>query len=340
MNNTRIFILMLSTALFVWGCNRCNNNAVEGIEASAEWERFDSIFYAIGKPEQLVTQLQLLQKQDSLFYSLYTGTLYNFNPKQERYNELVFKHINSAQNQAVRKRCDSVFGDFSSIYGEVDLLSKYYKLHYPKQDFPIIHTCYSGMAGLMAWHYGESDMLVDLDMYLGADFEAYPQFFPNYKFRYYTPEFLPQNIAKELIRKQYLNVEQTKPKNMLEMMLIEAAKIHDVKQLMPCRESYKLMEYTAEQWEWLQKEESNIWKYFLKEKLLFESDYNEYRPLVGEAPESKRSGVAVGAPPRIAVFAGFQILDIALKNSAFKNAKELIINKSSEEILELAKYKP
>jgi hypothetical protein len=340
MNKTRLFIVWISILGLAQSCNNCNNDAVKDIQVQVEWHRFDSLIYNINQADQLLSGLQTLETEDSLFYWLYFNKMYSFNSQDENYHKLVFQHINSAQNQAIKKRIDTMFGDFSEVYKEVELLAKYYKLRYPKQEFPTIHTCYSGIAGFMAWHYGENDMLLDLDMYLGSDFEAYPQFFPKYKFTYYDKDNIPQNIAKELIRKQYLEIEQSKPKNMLEMMLIEASKIHDVKNLMPCKEVYKIMEYSADQWEWLSREEAYIWKYFLKEDLLFESDYNEYRPLIGEAPESKRSGVAPGAPPRIAIYAGYRIIERALKEQKISNAKELLLNFSPQEILEIAKYKP
>jgi hypothetical protein len=147
-------------------------------------------------------------------------------------------------------------------------------------------------------------------------------------------------VGRELVRREFVLFEKDKPNNMLAMMLIEAAKIYELSRLMPCREEYKLFEYSKEQWEWALKEEKNIWQYLIKEELLFESEYKKYRPLIGEAPSSIRSGVADGAPPRIAIFAGYQILKKYMEETGEENSFNLLHKFSPEEILKKAKYKP
>ena len=338
MNKTRFFILLLA-ALSVVACNDCSHDSVKNIQVEVQWHRFDSSFYSINDPSNLVSQLASIQESDSFFYKLYMQKIYSF-PRDESFNRLVFKHINSAQNQAIKQRIDTLFGNFEEVYEKVELLAKYYKLRYPQHTFPQIHTCYSGFASFMAWLYQDDHLFIDLDMYLGENFEAYKQFFPNYKSKYFKKDFIAQNIGRELIRREYLELERDKPQHMLAMMLIEGAKYYDLKQLFPCRETYHIMEYSKEQWDWLLGEESNIWKYFLKENLLFESDYKEYRPLIGEAPESIRSGVAPGAPPRIASFAGYRICEIIMRDTEFATAQEMISNYTPEQILKLANYKP
>ena len=266
--NKTIFFISLLFSVGIYSCNNCNHDLIKGVNTKANWYRFDSSFYSLNETTDFADKLRAIKDDDSMFYDLYLSKLFNINTNDPKALGIIYKHINSAQNQAIRKRVDSLFGDFSKIYKEVDLLAKYFEYYYPERNFPTIHTCYSGIAGFMAWIYTDSSLLLDLDMYLGVDFEAYPQFFPAYKYAYFTQDYIAQNIGKELIRREYLVLEQNKPKNMLEMMLVEAAKVHDLKNIMPCREPYKLMEYTKEQWEWLLAEEPLIWQYFAKENLL------------------------------------------------------------------------
>ena len=342
MNNTKYIILSLVSLVifFYTGCNGCDNKAVKNIDATAQIYRFDSLFYSIDKPANLTRSLSQIKSKDPDFYNLYITKLFSMDKEGERFEEVVFSHINSSQNQEIRKRVEIEFGDFKQVQGDLDLLSKYYKLCYSKRKFPKIYTCYSGFAGFMAWLYNDSCLLVDLDMYLGDDFEAYPQFYPQFKFTYYDKDYLAQNVGKELIRTEFMALEKEKPKHMLALMLIEGAKIYELSKLMPCREVAKLFEYTPEQWEWAKREEQNIWKYMIKENLLYESNYKEYRPLVGEAPASLRTGVAQGAPPRIAIFAGYQIVKKFIEESDVADTYEMFGKYSPEDILKEAKYKP
>ncbi|MDB4347070.1 hypothetical protein OAB01_00275 [Bacteroidia bacterium] len=337
--NIPYFALLLIAVAF-FSCNDCNHKAIEEVDAHSEIYRFDSSFYGLNNPKRLVEGLKKIEEVDSNFYRLYLDKIYSINRTHPDFDQNIFRHINSAQNQEIRKRIIQEMGDFSLIRKELNILSRYYKLRYPKRIFPKINTCYSGFAGFNAWIYNDSNILVDLDMYLGSDFEAYPQFYPQFKYAYYTKDYLVQNVGRELVRREFVLFEKDKPNNMLAMMLIEAAKIYELSRLMPCREEYKLFEYSKEQWEWALKEEKNIWQYLIKEELLFESEYKKYRPLIGEAPSSIRSGVADGAPPRIAIFAGYQILKKYMEETGEENSFNLLHKFSPEEILKKAKYKP
>lgn len=326
--------------MFLSACNTCDHSKINGITDSSQVFRFDSFFYSIGSAKGLAQQLNSIEKKDSQFYNLYLNEIFSIKKSDPNFQNIVFRHINSAQNQEIRKRVDQEFTNFGEVKEDLSKLSKYYTLNYPNRKFPKINICYGGFAGFMAWLYNDSNMLVDLDMYLGADFEAYPQFYPQFKFAYFTKDYLVQNIGRELVRREFLFYEKEKPKNMLAIMLIEGAKIYELHKLMPCREESKLFEYTADQWKWALEEESSIWQYLIKEELLFESDFNQYKPLVGEAPSSLRSGVAKGAPPRIGVFAGYQIVKKVIEKEGLENAFDLFENNSPEEILKKAKYKP
>lgn len=334
------YCTLLVILITCFSCNDCNNRLIKDVKAHGELYRFDSSFYALSNPKSLMEDLGKIRTQDSLFYSIYMEKMYSMDQKNRNFDRNIFRHINSAQNQEIRKRVDQVFGDFKPIRSDLTLLSKYYKLLYPNRVFPKINTCYSGFAGFNAWLYNDSNMLVDLDMYLGSDFEAYPQFYPQFKYKYYTKDYLVQNIGRELVRREFVLFEKDKPNNMLAMMLIEAAKIYELSRLMPCREEHKLFEYSKEQWEWALREEQNIWQYLIKEELLFESDYKEYRSLIGEAPASIRSGVAEGAPPRIAIFAGYRILKKFMKETGGQSSLTVLGKVSPEEIMKKAKYKP
>lgn len=342
MNNTKYIIVgIIGLVLFLFnGCTSCSHKAIEGIESNLSIYRFDTLFYSINSPSELAPTLEKIKGQEDDFYDLYISKIYSIDPNDLNVDAVIYHHINSAQNQEIRKIISEKMGSFEMLQSELSLLSRYYQLYYPQRKFPQIYTCYSGFAGFMAWLYNDSCMLVDLDMYLGNDFEAYPQFYPQFKFQYFEKEFLAQNVCTELIRREFTNYEKDKPKHMLAFMLIEGAKIYEQSKLMPCREVSKLFEYSPSQWEWAKREERNIWQYLIKENLLYNSDYKEYRPLVGEAPASIRSGVADGAPPRIAIFAGYQIVKKFMEESQVMDAYEMFKKYGPEDILKMAKYKP
>ncbi len=341
MKYTKFFIPFVFI-LFTWvSCNDCNDNKIKDLDNTAIIFRFDSVFYKINNTQTAFNQLMEIKSMDSVFFNLYLNKVYSMNIEGDLPVELIFKHINSAQNNEIRKRVDSVFGDFSDTRKALDKLSKYYAFYYPQSKFPTIKTFYSGFAGFSAWHYDSLSMMVDLDMYLGENFSAYSLFFPQYKYSFYTPKMLPVNVAKELIRKQMESFEVEKPKNMLAYILIEGAKIYETQKLIPCTPAEDIFEYSKSQLEWNTKEESRIWQYILKEKLLYEADFKIYRPLVGEGPNTIRTGVAEGAPPRIGVWTGFKIIEsFFANNKEVANCYEMFRKYKPEDVLAMSKYKP
>jgi len=339
MYNTKYIVIVLFAIIFN-ACNDCSHSLVKNVEGTAKVVRFDSIFYAIDNPKNASQALQNIRKQDPIFFDLYANKVFDMGISDSLPVELLFYHINSMQNRELKNQVDSLFKNFEEEREALNYLSKYFKYYFPKSTFPKITTFYGGFAGFMAWLYNDSSMMVDLDMYLNADFIAYNQFFPQYKSNFFKRDMLVVNVAKELVRNEFLKFEVSKPKNMLEYIIIEGAKIYQVHQLLPCRPVYDLMEYDQDQWEWNEREEQKIWQYIVKEKLLYESDFKEYRPLVSEGPATVRSGVATGAPPRIGVWAGYQIVTDFMQNNKSISVSEMLKQYKAEDILAMSKYKP
>ena len=106
MNNTKYIIPSL-VSLFIFfnmGCNSCDNSIVKNITASAKVFRFDSMLYSINKPASLSVSLAQIKKMDPSFYSIYISKLYSMTEDDPKFEETIFNHINSAQNQEIRKR--------------------------------------------------------------------------------------------------------------------------------------------------------------------------------------------------------------------------------------------
>ncbi len=341
MNYTKFFTLFFFICFVFTSCSDCSHSKVKNIKTYAKIFRFDSIFYAINNPKTAENDLNKVKNLDPTFMKIYANQIYNMGYDTLLPVENLFMHINSAQVIETKKRADSIFVNFREVKQKLDLVSKYYKLYYPSRNFPTIKTFYGGFAGFMAWFYDSSSLMVDLDMYLGSNFEAYPTFFPQYKYTYFNPEMLPINITKEIVRREMIPFETEKPKNMLAHIILEAAKFYELTKLMPCEKKPLLFEYTEAQWNWNIKEEKMIWQYIIKEKLLYESDYKTYRALVGEGPNTTRTGVAPNAPPRIGIWTGYQIIkSFFTNNKNVTSVQEMIKNYAPEQILTMAKYKP
>jgi hypothetical protein len=96
--------------------------------------------------------------------------------------------------------------------------------------------------------------------------------------------------------------------------------------------------YSASQLQWCIDNESDIWKLFLEENLLFSSDRLAYSKYLDEAPFT--TGLANDSAPRIAIWTGWQIIKKYMDENPDITLEQLMNETDYQKILKLSKYKP
>ncbi|MDR1006642.1 MAG: hypothetical protein LBL74_07240 [Bacteroidales bacterium] len=126
-------------------------------------------------------------------------------------------------------------------------------------------------------------------------------------------------------------------------LMIESGKFNYAAQkLLGCTEQ-EVLRYTDKELQWCQKNEANIWGYFIQNKLLFEKEPIKYRGLLFDAPSSR--GMQ-GSPARVAEYIGYRIVcEYAKQNKIsiqdlFSLTKAEDIGKEANRILNESGFKP
>ena len=108
---------------------------------------------------------------------------------------------------------------------------------------------------------------------------------------------------------------------------------------LPDSERAELIGYDKEQYEWAAISESDIWKYFIQNEMLYSNDPVLSDRFITEAPFSKfYLEVDKDSPGRIGVWFGWQIVNSFVKNNDI-GLQDLIVT-DNEEIFKKSKYKP
>lgn len=154
------------------------------------------------------------------------------------------------------------------------------------------------------------------EMFLNDTFPAYamlemPPFFNRYNGS--------DQIASQLIW-NYLKMHFEATHNrmsMLDEMVFQGKLWYSVLQLFPKRNPWELLGYEKAEWEWMMREEGQIWKHYLDKQILFSAKFNDYKRYFAFGNKTFGGGVPEDCPPLIGNFIGLRIAQsYAEKNKA------------------------
>jgi uncharacterized protein YjaZ len=98
------------------------------------------------------------------------------------------------------------------------------------------------------------------------------------------------------------------------------------------------MGYTKEQLEWCIKNESNIWAFFIEQKLLYSTVVQQYIKYISDGPTT--NGLPKESPAKIGAWIGWQIVKAYMNNNPAITLEQLLKEKDAQKILNNSNYKP
>lgn len=147
-------------------------------------------------------------------------------------------------------------------------------------------------------------MFVGLNHYLGENYKGY-SYFEEYQRQVKTPQHLPYDVAEVLIRQQSpFNIVDNA--TVLNRMLYEGAVVYGIMQLVPQASLSEALGYTASQLEWVEENESHLWKAMIARELLYSSSQVDAARLFNPSPATTL--LHQECPGRVARYIGYKIL--------------------------------
>jgi hypothetical protein len=239
----------------------------------------------------------------------------------------------------LKETVDMQYGDFSGMEQSFQRAFQYYKYYFPKAEIPSI-TTYISEYNVAAFIYGQNQLAVGLDFFLGADY-PYREKNPN------NPSFsdyLTQNFTKDYLVSKTISalvedlVGYDSGHTLLDLMIQEGKKLFLMDRLLPNESDRVIMEVNNLEWEWLAQNEFNIWAFFLEEELLYDSEWRKIRKYVEYSPNSP--GMPEEAPGRTGAYIGWKIIQQYMKRHPEWSMEDLLDLKDAQLILSESRYRP
>lgn len=313
----KLFTFLCGAVLLI-SCTEKNSGHSIAITEDVEVLRFEQEFYTIS-PNQLA---ELKEKAPFLFPYHVTDSIW-------------LSKMNNKDEQALFEKSKLVFPDFNAEKEALDLLFSHVKLYNPSFVSPKVITLITDLDYKSKVVYAGDYLFVALDMYLGDSSEVYSDF-PLYLKQNYRKEHIVVDVASELAT---LAVPKNTRRQFLDKIVFEGKKIYMMDQFLPQVSNTEKMGYTTTQWNWVVENQTNIWSYFVEQKMLYSTDSKLSLRFIANAPFSKFYNESdKDSPGRVGVWFGAAIVRAYMKNNKTSVKSMLMLN--ADTILKDSKYKP
>lgn len=317
--NRKIFVFLLIFALFL-GCNDNDKVADDISKINIDFKvlRFD-VDCAKAGPEDIPSlkgkypYLFPPQYSDSVWAAKLTDTL-----QEELFSEVGKK-----------------FPDFSKQSEALETLFKHAKYYFPRVKVPKVITLTSEVDYNNRVILADSLLLIGLDNYLGPSHRFY-QGLPNYVSNVLDEKYLVSDVAGAFAKAV---VPKPDNRSFLAHMIYYGKELYLKDKLMPSASDSQKMGYNKDQMAWVQANEEPIWRNFIENEYLYNTDTKLALRFLDPAPFSK-FGLELDneSPGRVGRYIGWKIVRAYMEKNTI--AIEQLMHIPSEEIFKKSNYKP
>lgn len=228
-----------------------------------------------------------------------------------------------------------IYADFSVLKKQLTTLFKYITFYNPKFKAPKIITLISNIDYESKVIYTKEVLLISLDVYLGKSHPFYDNF-PKYIKQNYHKGHVVVDVANAIINRQ---VPASTTRTFLSKMIEAGKRLYLLDAYLPEVTDEEKIGYEKQKLEWAQRNESQIWKYFIENELLYSTDTKLNQRFIDDAPFSKFYKLQDNlSPGRIGAWFGWQIVRSYMKHNDV--SLQRLLKTETEEIFKKSKYKP
>ena len=342
----RCVVWVLVVAFF--SCNNKNSAPdVSHIKTAITVQRFDRDFFSMDTT-RLQPSLQALEAKYPAFLSLYFKF---FAPVKEIAEQkgLAFDAALLEYIRLIRplyNTVESKFPNTESIQVGLSDNLRYVKYYFPSFKTPVVLTTVESLNPqnpdeIYGTTYFQDTLVISLQMFLGKDYAVYdPTQYPDYIRRRFEPAFIVPNSMRAIAGDIYPDTSQTA--SLVEQMIEKGKQWWLMKKFLPNTPDSLITGYSAQQSDWVAKEEGNMWRYINQNENLYSVEQAAIQSYIGEAPFTQtlpHDNNGGGAPGNIGPWIGWRII-AAFEEKNRKLTVQQILHTPAKKIFEEAKYKP
>lgn len=315
--------MMKKTLFFLYlfllmACGDKKEREIAEISVPFETIRFDQIFFHT-KPEKFPE----LKNKYSHFFS------------QEVADSVWINKLSDTLQRELFTETQKKFQDFSSQEQNLKAVFQHIKYYFPKFTPPKVFTLISEVDYRSRVIYADSLLLIGLDNYLGENHHFYDGIAQYTRFEF-QEKFLPTDVARAV---SDIIVPRQRTLSFLDTMVYEGKKLYVSQLFLPKVSEQDILKYPNDKYLWAKENESEIWRYFVQNQLLYSTDKRTLSRFIDPAPFSKfYMELDSQSPGGIGKYIGLRIVQAYMKKYPDDFNKMLTLN--GETLFKEANYKP
>ncbi len=297
MYNFQFLFYLLFAFVVLTGCNnqeKQNNETVPDISITSE--NLDDLLLK----STSVADVQALFRRHPSFQRLYFS---DFEGDSIKLAKQLFEIYQNDEFRNFKTQIDSIIGDRNTaIIKPLQVAFSNIKKEFPQFKTPKLVFMMSGFAG-NDFYISDSLIVIGLDYFGGSQ----AQFRPNV-FDYQLKRYQKENIVPAIIYfiSNRFNKTLLEDKTLLADMISIGKDFEFVKQILPDCPDSLIIGYSADNLRKTYNSQTDIWAYFISQKLLYEKNTLKKEKYIGERPFTMEIGNQV--PGGIARWIGWRIV--------------------------------
>lgn len=311
-------VSLLFLMIFLMNCQDKTQKEIKKINIEMKILRFDSIFFNFD-----VKNIQNIKKDYHFMF-----------PNEVSDSVWLEKRSDTLQNELYNE-VKNAFSDFSTQKKEIKDLFQHIKYYFPKFKEPKIITLTSDVDYNNRVIYADSLLLIGLDNYLGEKHRYYDGISQYIRFSF-EKKFIPVDISQSI---SSVIIPPKRMLSFLDAMIFEGKKLYLMKKFLPHYSEEDLLKIPAEKLAWTKANESEIWRYFIENQLLYNTNKQTLSRFIDPAPFSKfYMEHDAQSPGGVGRYIGLKIVESYINQTS--DDLSILLSTSYEDILKKSKYKP
>lgn len=342
-----LLVFLLGLSWWNWSCkeNRLHVDVSE-VPFEAQIFRLDSVFFETPDANLPTVLDQLIQKDSTFINQYFLGALnFGYYPFKVNMKDSLLVFAKDSMAREIYKMGKVVFGDGKNIKEKLTLASRHFLYHFPKRNIPryVMYTTGSTYfaVGNSFGSYPYPDAIgVAIDAYLGPKYHWMYQSNVKlnlYQIRSMSPEYLVPSALRSLID---FHFPMPEPSGFLARALEEGKRYYALDACLPDEPDSIRLTYTAQQTEWIEKNQGAMWEYFISRKLLFSNDQRVIAEFFMDGPFTNADGVPQECPPKLGAYLGWKVISSFMEKHKDYSLEKMMAENRYEWLLKESGYKP
>lgn len=323
--------LLLVIVLLASGCGRRSNldADVSRIDCPrVKIQRYDLDLFNANTAD-FRNDLEKLQPQ----YRIFLGDSLDLPSKLSTLKE----YLDNPRNQDFIKAVRMKYTEVVNIETGLTDAFKHFKYYFPSFHIPQVYAYISGGDYEYPVQYSDSVLLIGFDNYLGKEYTPYKaDGVPLYSLERMNEKFVVIDCVRLLANSTF--PVETGGTSLLDIMVESGKRLYLQDAILPATPDRLKIGYTQEQYNWIKKNEFQVWGTIIENHMLYSNDGRIIRVFTSDGPFTAEFSKT--SPPLLGNWIGWQIVKQYMERNPDISIEQLLKEKDSQNILAGSKYKP